>query len=68
MAGSQHADQCEVCILGAGIAGLNALVVAAQYLSSNHRRDREHHRATLDTIRERYDVRCGPLEHLTGQA
>ncbi|GAA2426705.1 hypothetical protein GCM10009856_41620 [Mycolicibacterium llatzerense] len=35
MTGSQHADQCEVCILGAGIAGLNALVAAAQYLGSN---------------------------------
>ncbi|KAB7751147.1 FAD-dependent oxidoreductase [Mycolicibacterium mucogenicum] len=32
-----------------------------------HRRDRERHRATLDTIHKRYDVRCGPLEHLTGQ-
>ena len=26
-----------------------------------HRRDREHHRRTLDTVRERFDVRCGPL-------
>jgi len=24
-------------------------------------RDRAHHRATLDTIRDRFDVRCGPL-------
>lgn len=27
-----------------------------------HRRDRQHHRATLDTIRDRFEVRCGPLE------
>ncbi|WP_183098697.1 NAD(P)-binding protein [Nocardioides pelophilus] len=27
-----------------------------------HRRDREHHRQTLDTIRDRFDVRCGPVE------
>lgn len=26
-----------------------------------HRRDREHQRRALDTIRERFDVRCGPL-------
>jgi hypothetical protein len=28
-----------------------------------HRRDRERQRQTLDTIRERFDVRCGPLSH-----
>lgn len=27
-----------------------------------HRRDRQHHRRTLETIRDRFDVRCGPLE------
>lgn len=26
-----------------------------------HRRDREHLRRSLDTLRERFDVRCGPL-------
>jgi thioredoxin reductase len=26
-----------------------------------HRREREHHRRTLDTVRDRFDVRCGPL-------
>ena len=26
-----------------------------------HRREREHQRRTLDTVRERFDVRCGPL-------
>jgi cation diffusion facilitator CzcD-associated flavoprotein CzcO len=26
-----------------------------------HRREREQHRRTLDTLRERFDVRCGPL-------
>jgi hypothetical protein len=28
-----------------------------------HRREREHQRRTLDTVRERFDVRCGPLSH-----
>jgi thioredoxin reductase len=28
-----------------------------------HRREREHYRRTLDTVRERFDVRCGPLTH-----
>lgn len=28
-----------------------------------HRDDREHHRKTLDTIRDRFDVVGGPLEH-----
>jgi hypothetical protein len=26
-----------------------------------HRREREHQRRTLDTVRERFGVRCGPL-------
>jgi hypothetical protein len=72
-------ERCDVCIVGAGIAGLNALFVASQYLSRDrwyplprrmvdtaqfvltHRREREHQRRTLDTVRERFDVRCGPL-------
>ncbi|MGA5463690.1 FAD-dependent oxidoreductase [Mycobacterium sp. NPDC050041] len=28
-----------------------------------HRREREHQRRTLDTVRERFDIRCGPLRH-----
>jgi len=28
-----------------------------------HRREREHQRRSLDTVRERFDVRCGPLSH-----
>ncbi|MFC9764184.1 FAD-dependent oxidoreductase [Rhodococcus jostii] len=28
-----------------------------------HRRGREHLRQTLDTVRERFDVRCGPLSY-----
>jgi hypothetical protein len=27
-----------------------------------HRRDRKHHRSTLDVVRDRFDVRCGVLE------
>jgi hypothetical protein len=27
----------------------------------SHRRDSDHYRRTLDTVRERFDVRCGPL-------
>ena len=30
-------DQCEICIAGAGIAGLNALFAASQYLGRNDR-------------------------------
>jgi cation diffusion facilitator CzcD-associated flavoprotein CzcO len=26
-----------------------------------HRREREHHRRTLDAVRERFEVRCGPI-------
>ena len=29
-----------------------------------HKRDRAHHRKTLDTIRDRFDVRGGPVEHV----
>lgn len=28
-----------------------------------HRRAREHQRRTLDIVRERFDIRCGPLRH-----
>jgi Pyridine nucleotide-disulphide oxidoreductase len=31
-----------------------------------HRRDREHLRRSLDTVRERFDVRCGPLPVTAG--
>lgn len=27
-----------------------------------HKREREHQRRTLDTVRDRFDIRCGPLE------
>jgi len=30
-----------------------------------HRRDREHLRHILDTVRDRFDVRCGPLPALS---
>jgi len=30
-----------------------------------HRRERERTRRTLDTVRERFDVRCGPLHPAT---
>ena len=32
----------------------------AQFLLT-HRREREHLRRTLDTVRDRFDVRCGPI-------
>lgn len=32
-----HIDQCEICIVGAGVAGLNALFAASQYLGRNDR-------------------------------
>lgn len=28
-----------------------------------HRREREHQRQSLDAVRERFDIRCGPLDH-----
>jgi hypothetical protein len=36
------------------------MVGTAQFMLA-HRREREHQRRTLDTVRERFDVRCGPL-------
>lgn len=36
------------------------LLGTARFAVAN-RRDRERHRRTLDTVRERFDVRCGPL-------
>ena len=39
-------------------------LAAVAKFSLSHRRDREHHRKTLDTIRERFQVRCGPLDHV----
>jgi hypothetical protein len=36
------------------------MVDTAQFMHT-HRREREHQRRTLDTVRERFDVRCGPL-------
>ena len=36
------------------------MVGLAQFMLT-HRREREQQRRTLDTVRERFDVRCGPL-------
>lgn len=36
------------------------MVDTAQFMLA-HRREREHLRRTLDTVRERFDVRCGPV-------
>src|SRR6266404_2317806 len=36
-AGSDAVDTCDVCIVGAGVAGLNALFVASQYLSRDQK-------------------------------
>lgn len=30
-----------------------------------HRRSRDHQRRSLDTVGERFDLRCGPLDHVT---
>ncbi len=37
------------------------LAVTARFMLT-HRRERDHHRRTLDTLRERFDIRCGPLQ------
>jgi hypothetical protein len=36
------------------------IVGTAQFMLT-HRREREHVRRALDTVRDRFDVRCGPL-------
>jgi hypothetical protein len=41
------------------------MVGTAQFMLT-HRREREHQRRTLDTVRERFDVRCGPLTDAAG--
>lgn len=41
------------------------LAATARFMLT-HRRYREHQRRTLDTVRERFDLRCGPLSHGTG--
>jgi hypothetical protein len=38
------------------------LAATARFMRT-HRGEREHQRRTLDTVRERFDVRCGPLKH-----
>jgi hypothetical protein len=35
------------------------MVATAGFMRA-HRREREHCRRTLDTLRERFDIRCGP--------
>jgi cation diffusion facilitator CzcD-associated flavoprotein CzcO len=41
------------------------MVGLAQFMLT-HRREREQQRRTLDTVRERFDVRCGPLVQAAG--
>lgn len=41
------------------------LIGTAQFVLT-HRRGREHLRQTLDIVRERFDIRCGPLPHTAG--
>jgi hypothetical protein len=36
------------------------MIDAAQFMLTS-RREREHQRQALDTVRERFDVQCGPL-------
>lgn len=36
------------------------MIGTARFMLTHHR-EREHHRHSLDTIHERFDVRCGPL-------
>jgi hypothetical protein len=38
-------------------------VLSLAQFALTHHREREHWRRTLDTVRERFDVRCGPLRH-----
>jgi hypothetical protein len=41
------------------------LMATTQFMLA-HRREREHHRQALDTVRERFEVRCGPLMRPAG--
>ena len=43
------------------------LLATARFMCT-HRREREHHRHALDTVRERFDIRCGPLGHVVSLA
>jgi hypothetical protein len=38
-------------------------MIATARFTRTHRHEREHQRRTLNTVRERFDVRCGPLTH-----
>lgn len=39
------------------------MIGMAAFLAAK-RRDRAHHRKTLDTIAQRFDVRCAPLPYI----
>jgi hypothetical protein len=43
------------------------LAATARFMMT-HRRQREHQRRALDAVRERFDLRCGPLNHGTDVA
>lgn len=45
--------------------GPRRLVTTARFMLT-HRRHRDRQRRVLDTVRERFDVRCGPLNRETG--
>jgi hypothetical protein len=40
---------------------LHRRIVGMARFALTHHREREHWRRTLDTVRERFDIRCGPL-------
>jgi hypothetical protein len=42
---------------------LTRRALAAARFAITHRRQRPHQRRTLQTVRERFDVRCGPLDY-----
>jgi hypothetical protein len=47
---------------------LHRRMVGTARFMMTHRRDRERQRQILDTVRDRFDVRCGPLTHSARQA
>lgn len=45
---------------------LHRRLLSMARFAATHRREREHWRRTLDTVAQRFDVRCGPLDHCLG--
>lgn len=45
---------------------LHRRMLSMARFAATHHREREHWRRTLDNVAQRFDVRCGPLDHCLG--